>query len=124
MRWRTAVPIAVVAALGVTHFGYAFRIWLTMARFPNMTHGEWIHNLFLEAWPCMTLLVLSLATFTFVIARRRVAVLLLILFLIGSGGLFWYDMATDNYQVVVSIARQEYWESGGRAYFYANWWWY
>ena len=37
---------------------------------------------------------------------------------------FAYDITTEHWQVRVDIARQEYWDNGGKEYLYLTWWWY
>ena len=79
---------------------------------------------FQRSLPCCGLFVLALLTLRATWTRSRRAVALLSLLVSISVLSFCYDVSHDRWEISVDIATTEYWESGGRAHFYATWWWY
>ena len=108
------------------HFLVSVGTWalffVGILRNPDMRHVlvPWL----VDSWPAFLLFLLSAILLVLALRGRAIARGGVLLVLVASIGLFWFDVHFKRYQISVDIATKEYWDSGGRTHEYFTWWWY
>lgn len=124
LHW-VAWPTFLSAAL-FTHFMASVGIWMFwfvgILRNPYM--GSELLRSLLQSAPAFLLCASSAVWLVLALRGRPIARRGAILLLIVSVAWFWADVHFQRYQFSVDIATKNYWDSGGYAHYYLNWWWY
>ena len=118
-RWSALIAI-VGATVRFGHFLFGSIVWTAAVALGGWNWRYALHT----AWPCFSLLLVSVITYVLAVQRHRLATLLIVLTAVLSVLAFWYDVSNEHWQIRVDIAAAEYWESHRSPYTYFTWWWY
>jgi hypothetical protein len=98
-------------------------LWLTGILRDSDRRNEFMPWM-VAAAPAFLLFTLSAIVLVLALRGRAIARVAVLVVLLASVALFWFDIRFKRYQISVDIATKEYWASGGRAHEYFTWWWY